>query len=224
MSVFKPKRLGTRLALSYILLLAGAMVVFTAGTAGVLFVQMRAQSAHFAVQDLETVEGLMSFLPDGTLRVRDDYHNHPESKQILDHYLEVLTPEGALLYRNDRLGNQYLGGAPLTGEGIGGYSQRSGKLSDGTRLTMVSRRHVLDGRPLLIRLAHSDEPVFRALEQFLAAATLMFPLMIGAAAWQGLRALSRGGLDGQGVIRLTCSLIGLGIMVYVGCTALSLWT
>ena len=55
-------------------------------------------------------------------------------------------------------------------------------------------------------------------------AGVFITLMIGAAAWQVLRALSRGGLDGQGLIRLTCSLVGLGIMVYVGCTALSLWT
>ncbi len=103
MNVFKrPERLRTRLALSYIFLLAGAMVVFTAGTAAVLFFQMRAQLAHFAVQDIETVEGLMSFAPDGKVKVRDDYHNHPESKLILDHYMEVRALDGALLYRNAR--------------------------------------------------------------------------------------------------------------------------
>jgi heavy metal sensor kinase len=92
-----------------------------------------------------------------------------------------------LLYRNDRLGNLSLGGAPLPGEGIGGYSQRSGKLADGTRVVMVSRRHSIADRPLLIRLARSQEPVFRAVEQFLAAAVLMFPLMIGVAAFAGHR-------------------------------------
>ena len=91
------------------------MVVFTAGTAAVLFFQMRAQLAHFAVQDIETVEGLMAFTSDGRLTVREDYHNHPESKQILDHYMEVRAEDGALLYRNDRLGNCSLGGAPAPG-------------------------------------------------------------------------------------------------------------
>jgi heavy metal sensor kinase len=173
--------------MSYIFLLAGAMILFTAGTAAVLFVQMRAQLAHFAVQDIETVEGLLSFTPDGKLRVRDDYHNHPESKQILEHYLEVLAPDGTILYRNDRLATRALGGAPLSAEGVGGYSERSGTLADGTRVVMVSRRHSLEGRPLLIRLAHSEEPVWHALEQFLAAAALMFPLMMGAAAVAGYR-------------------------------------
>ncbi len=188
MNIFQPpKRLRTRLALSYIFLLAGAMLVFTAGTAAVLFFQMRAQLAHFAVQDIETVEGLMSFAPDGNVRVRDDYHNHPESKLVLDHYLEVMTAGGSLLYRNDRLGNRTLGGLPLPGEGIGGYSQHSTRLSDGTRVIMVSRRHMLEDRPVLIRLAHSEEPVWQALDRFLVAAALMFPLMLGAAAIAGHR-------------------------------------
>ncbi len=182
-----PRRLGTRLTLSYILLLAGTTLVFTAGTAAVVFFQMRAQLAHFAVQDIETVEGLLSFTADGKLKVRDDYHNHPESKQILEHFLEVLAPDGGVLYRNDRLTNRSLGAALLPGEGIGGYSQRSGTLSDGTRVVIVSRRHTLAGRSLLIRLAHSEEPVFHALEQFLAAAALLFPLVMGAAALAGYR-------------------------------------
>jgi heavy metal sensor kinase len=182
-----PGRLGTRLALSYVLLTGGAMILFTGGTAAVLFLQMRAQLAHFAIEDIEEVEGLMSFTPDGRLSVRDDYHNHPESKQILEHFLEVRAPDGTLLYRNDRLGDRALGGAPLPAEGVGGYSQRSRVLSDGTRVVMVSRRHTLDGRPILIRLAQSEEPVRHARDQFLLAAALMFPLMIGVAALAGYR-------------------------------------
>ena len=49
-------------------------------------------------------------------------------------------------------------------------------------------------------------------------------LMIGAAAWQVLRTLSRGGMDAMGMVKLTCNLILLGIMVYVGYTALTMWT
>ena len=46
---------------------------------------------------------------------------------------------------------------------------------------------MLEAHPVLIRLAQSEEPVWRALEQFLAAAALMFPLMLGAAAFAGYR-------------------------------------
>src|SRR5581483_10312539 len=136
-----PRRLGTRIALSYLLLIVSAMLIFTASTAAVLFFQMRTQLAHFAVQDIETIEGLMSLAPDGHLVVRDDYHNHPESKRVLDYLLEILSPDGTVLYRNDRLGDRSLGGPPAPDEGVGGYSQRAAKLSDGTRVIMASRRH-----------------------------------------------------------------------------------
>jgi len=49
-------------------------------------------------------------------------------------------------------------------------------------------------------------------------------LMIAAAAWQVMRTLSRGGFDAMGLIKLGCNLILLGIMVYVGVTALNMWT
>jgi hypothetical protein len=54
-------------------------------------------------------------------------------------------------------------------------------------------------------------------------AGVFITLMIGMAAWQVLRTLSRGGLDGPGAIRLVCSLVVLGVMLYVGYTTYSLW-
>ncbi len=79
-----PKSIGARIAISYIIVLICAMVVFMAGTAVVLYLQMRNQLGHYAVQDIETVEGLISFTPEGILKVNEDYHNHPESKRVLD--------------------------------------------------------------------------------------------------------------------------------------------
>ena len=55
-------------------------------------------------------------------------------------------------------------------------------------------------------------------------AGVFITLMIGMLVWQVLRTLSRGGLDGLGAIRLVVSVFVLGIMLYVGYTALSLWT
>ena len=55
-------------------------------------------------------------------------------------------------------------------------------------------------------------------------AGVFITLMIGMLAWQVLRTISRGGLDGVGAVRLVCSVFVLGIMVYVGYSALSLWT
>ena len=49
-------------------------------------------------------------------------------------------------------------------------------------------------------------------------------LTICALVWQVLRTLSRGALDGTSVLRLAVSVFALGIMLYVGYTALSIWT
>jgi hypothetical protein len=176
-----PRKLRTRLTLSYVCVLAALLVLAWAGTCALLFWQLRSQLDNFDVQEIETVEGLFFFTPGGQLQVREDYHNHPESKEVIERYLEVRSPEGAVLFRNDRLGRQELGGLPFKGEGVGGYSERSLRLSGGTRVRAVSRLHSLDGHPLLIRLAHSEEPIFSRLRELLWASLVVLPVMLGIA-------------------------------------------
>jgi heavy metal sensor kinase len=128
---------------------------------------------------------LFYFGPDGQIELREDYHNHPESKELIDRYLEVLSPTGAILLRNERLGDRALGGAPFHGEGVGGYSERSARLADGTRVRLVSRMHSLDGHPLLIRLAHSEEPLYSRLNELLLASLVVLPLVLAIAGLAG---------------------------------------
>ena len=190
----RPRHLRTRLTLWYVSLLAALLILAWGGTCALLFWQLRSQLDHFAVQEIETVEGLFFFAPDGQLRLREDYHNHPESKDVIERFLEVRSPDGAVLFRNARLANRALGGMPFPGEGVGGYSERSALLSDGTRVRLVSRVHLLEGRPLLIRLAHSEEPLYLRVKDLLLASLVVLPLvlMVAWAAGYGLarRALS----------------------------------
>src|ERR1051325_611690 len=122
------RRIGVRVAVRHAAMLVGFMILFLAGTAAVLFWQMRAQLQHYAIQDVETVEGLMSFSKGQGLTVREDYHNHPESQRVLERFLEIRALDGTVLYKNSRLGMMTLGGMPDATEGVGGYSVRSGKL------------------------------------------------------------------------------------------------
>jgi hypothetical protein len=85
--------------------------------------QLRNQLGHFSVQEIETVEGLLYFTPLGQLRLKEDYHNHSESKDVIERYLEVRGSDSSVLFRNDRLGNRALGQPPFQGKGIGGYSE-----------------------------------------------------------------------------------------------------
>jgi heavy metal sensor kinase len=183
--LFPPRNVRARLTAWFVLVLAGVVIIYVGGTSVFLFFQLRNQLDRHAIQDLETVEGLLFFTPSGALQLRDDYHNHPESKQVLDRLLEVLAPDGTVLLKNDRLGGRALGGDIFSGEGIGGYSQRTERLSDGTRVRLVSRRHSLAGHLILIRLAYSEEPVWYRLEELLAAALLALPVALAIAGLAG---------------------------------------
>ena len=178
---FRPKHVRSRLTLWYVCVFAAVLLLFSIGTSVLLFWQLRAQMDSYNVQDVETVEGLLYLTPGGKLELKEDYHNHPESKLVLERLLEVLAPDGAVLYRNARMGNRSLGGSPFPGEGIGGYSNRAERLSDGTRVRMVSRRHSIDGHPTLIRLAYSEEHLWLHLEELLGASLLALPLTLAVA-------------------------------------------
>ena len=91
---FRPKHVRTRLTLWYVFVLASVLVLSWGLTASFLFLQMRSQLDHYAVQDIETVEGLLYFDAGGRLMLREDYHNHPESKQVLERLVEVRSPDG----------------------------------------------------------------------------------------------------------------------------------
>jgi heavy metal sensor kinase len=190
---WRPKHVRTRLTLWYVTLLA-TVLLLSWGLVGLfLFFQLRSQVDHYAVQDIETVEGLLFYDASGQVKLREDYHNHAESKQVLEWLLEVRSPDGDILYRNERLGNRPLGGIPFSGEGVGGYSVRSARLTDGTRVRMVSRRHLLDGHPLVIRLAYSEEPIFARVEELAAASSFALPIVLAIAGlvgyWLARRAL-----------------------------------
>jgi len=175
---FRPTHVRTRLTLWYVFVLASVLVLSWSLTAAFMFFQMRSQLDHYAVQDIETVEGLLYFDAGGGLLLHEDYHNHPESKQVLERFLEVLSPEGGVLYRNARLGGQALGGRLIPGEGQNQYSNRAARLADGTPVRMVSRRHVLDGRPILLRLAYSLLPIRTRLKELGAASLLALPIVL----------------------------------------------
>ena len=88
-------RVRTRLTLWYVFVLAGVLILSWVLTASFLFLQFRSQLDHYAIQDIETVEGLLYFDARGDLNLREEYHNHPASKQVIDRLLEVRSAQGA---------------------------------------------------------------------------------------------------------------------------------
>jgi|HigsolmetaAR201D_1030396.scaffolds.fasta_scaffold02021_4 heavy metal sensor kinase len=185
------RHIRTRLTIYFVAVLAVILLVYSTAACFLLLRDLRSQLVRYAIQDLETVEGLLYFTPEGKLLLRDDYHNHPESKEVLERLVEVRSPEGEVLFRNERLGNRSLGDTLLPNEGVGGYSEREFVLSDGLRVELVSRRHAIEGRPTIIRVAYSQEPMWRQFRANLISLVLPLPLVLIIAGIGGYSLASR---------------------------------
>ncbi len=165
MRLLRPRHVRTRLTLWYVAVLALALLIDAGSTAALVLYQLRDQLDRLAIEDLETVEGFLAFTPAGALQLREDYHDHPYPANVAERLMEVYDPNGRLLYRNRLLGARSLGAPPPADEGVNGYSPRSIRLADGTPVRMVSKRHLVAGRPTVIRVGFSEAPLFQRLWQ-----------------------------------------------------------
>lgn len=180
-----PQNVRTRLTLWNVAIFAAVLLIYGGGTSALLLMQLRSQMDHRAVEDLETVEGFLSFGSNGRVFLRNDYHDHPYPTTMQERLVEVWTPDGSLLYRNELLGSRALGGPPTPGEGVDSYAQRSIKLADGTPVRLVSKRHSLEGRPTIIRVGFSEQPLWERFWQVVIGQVAGFPLALGLAGFGG---------------------------------------
>ena len=183
--MFKPRNVRTRLMLWHLAILALALLAYGASASAVLFFQLRNQLDHRAIEDLETIEGLLSWAADGSVFLRSDYHDHPYPASEQDRLLEVWSGDGRLLYRNELLGTRALGGSPTAIEGADSYSYRSVTLADGMPVRFVSKRHLLDGRPTIIRVGFSEEPSWQRFWEMTIGLIVGLPLALGLAGLGG---------------------------------------
>ena len=144
------------LTLSYLAAAALVLGGICLGTF-VVYWQLRNQLAQFALWELETFQRLLVFAQDGTSRLWDE--KLYESNGAGGAYIAVLSPDGRLLFQSRNLRSRGLGGPPVGGEGVGGFYERSTRLPGGEHVRLLSRCHLLDGRPILIRVARSEEPI-----------------------------------------------------------------
>jgi len=184
---FRPTYIRDRLTLWYISIFGIVLAIYICGACILQYWQLSDQLHHAEIEDVETVEGLLYFAPDGRLLLHEDYHSRPQSRLLLDRYMEVLSPDGQVLFRNDRLHGMNLGGVPTPREGDVGYKSKRMRLADRTPVLAISHLHILLGEPLLIRLAYSTEPLRMRLFQFVGLLLLAMPLALVAAGFAGYR-------------------------------------
>jgi heavy metal sensor kinase len=181
----------TRLTLMYVGMLAGVLAIYFAGVSVLLFWEMSSFLKRLAAEDLETVKGLLYAEPDGQVGVREDYHHHSDWKQVQERLLEILGPDGSILYRNERLGDRTIGSAPFAGEGEQGYSGRSAKMSDGTPIILISRKYDLQGRTILIRVGYGQSLIWGQLRETMLVLLLASPLVLVGTAYAGYKIVGR---------------------------------
>jgi len=189
--VIRWRGVRTRLTLWYVAPLAGVIAVYLAVVSGLLFWQMNRVLRRLAEQDLETVKGLLYFRPDGRLDLHQEYHHHEAWRQVQERLLEVLTPDGRILFRNERLGARLLDGPPFPGEGERAYSERSARMQDGAAVALVSGRYDLEGTPILIRVGYSENLIWGRMRETLAVLLLALPLALAAIAFIGYKMAGR---------------------------------
>src|SRR5207244_3258198 len=112
-------------------------------------------------------------------------HTEPGEQPDQGRLMEILTPEGTLLYHSPPLGARSLGGAPFPGEGKQGYSERPSKFPDGTRIRLASRFHMVGNRPVVIRLARNQEPLWGEFRTLVTVLLLGFPAALAVAGFGG---------------------------------------
>ena len=185
MKWFRPRNVRTRLTLWYVAVLAGLLLIYGASASALMFFHLRAQLDRLAIEELETVEGFLTFDSSGKLSLRNDYHDHPYPAQEQERLMEVWSQDRTLLYRNEVLGDRDMGAAPEPDEGATSYSQRSIRLRDGTSVRLTSKRHTIEGHPTLIRLGFSEASLWQSFWQTVLGLLAGLPLALGAAGLAG---------------------------------------
>jgi heavy metal sensor kinase len=180
----RPQHVRTRLTVWYVSVLGGILALYVAASSIFLFLNLRRELDHSLVEDIETVEGLLSFGPAGNL-ILSAAHTDPGEEPDQGRLLEIVTREGSLLYHSRPLDSRALGAAPFPGEGKGGYSERSSHFPDGTRIRLASRFHMVGNRPVVIRLARSAEPLWAQFRNLLTVLLLGFPIALAVAGLGG---------------------------------------
>jgi heavy metal sensor kinase len=178
MSWIIAKQIRSRLTLWYIAVLAMILAVYVVLVFAFQYKLVNNQIYHDEVQDLETVEGLLYFEKNGTLQLQQDYFSHPQSHLLIDRLMEVRDPSGVVLYRTPTLHGMALGGPSEPNEGEDGFNQRIIRLPDGTHVSLISRLHTMEGRPLLIRLGYSLAPFRERMTQFLEILLIALPIAL----------------------------------------------
>jgi heavy metal sensor kinase len=184
-----PRHVRSRMTLWYVLVLGVLLLAYAAGASLFLFYSLREQLDHNLLEDVERVEGLLENTPDGMVTL--DSVRHEEDEPTMQRFVEVWSSEGILLYRSPTPQGGTLGGPPRPSpKGTTQPSPYPVRLADGTRVRMATSVHTVDSRRVFLRVAHSEQGLWREIEEFVSVLLLALPLALVLAGFSGF-ALAR---------------------------------
>jgi heavy metal sensor kinase len=157
----------TRLTRWYIGVMTVMLIVFAAMVFVFQYSTLKRQIIHDEVQEVATVEGLLSIDPSGQMQLRQDYFSRPQSHLLIDRLMEVRDLDNRVVFRSDTLRGQPLGGPLKHKEGDGSFNERVVRLPDGTHVLVISHIHGIRGKDYVIRLGYSLAPLRARMWQFL---------------------------------------------------------
>lgn len=160
MSRFVGRTLRGRLTILYGILLTLALAFYAGGSAAYFLHNLKKQMDVSLDRDIETVEGLLSLSPDGEIELGSQEGEANEDEPERGYLLEVWSTDGKLLYRSAALDGSSLGPPPQLHGRRSDEPPRSYRLSTGTRVRLASRIHRMEGQPVVVRLAVSEEPLW----------------------------------------------------------------
>lgn len=169
----------------YAALLGTALVAYAVCVSAFFLHNLREQLDASLDRDVETVEGDLVVNPSGRLELNS--HEGEAEGDELDrgYFLEVWARNGALLYRSEQLGDQTLGPVPNT-SGRVRESAKSLRLPSGLRVRALSRaHHTPDGMSVIVRLAVSEEHLWREFWEMLAVLGIGLPITVAFVAIPG---------------------------------------
>ncbi len=189
---FRPRNVRSRLTLWYVLVLAALLGLYAGVASLFLFLSLREDFDQNLLQDLETVEGMLTKEPNGGVSL---HSSHPDAAEPrIGHFIEVWSPQGSLLYRSAALQGQALGGPPGAEESLHDPTPATARLPNGTRTRLASSVYHVEDQRVVLRVAYSEEGLWRELREFGEVLLLSFPIAVLLAGFGGY-ALARKALS-----------------------------
>jgi heavy metal sensor kinase len=180
---FRPRNVRSRLTFWYVLVLASLLALYAGIASLFLFLSLREDFDQNLLEDMETVEGMLAKEANGRVSL---HASHPDAAEPrIGHFIEVWSPEGLLLYRSAALQGQALGGPPSADEGVQDSTPSTARLSNGTRVRLASGVYHVEDQRVVLRVAYSEERLWRELREFGGVLVLGFPIAVLLAGFGG---------------------------------------